>query len=117
ELYATGDYTGEQVHQVVTAAGLTTRATKRKPEQPVSLNTLYEMLQDPYYKGIVTYKGEEYEGRHPAIVTPELFDRAQRVLALRNGGGTRERQHNHYLKGAIWCARCHRRFVVQRAKG
>ena len=117
ELYATGDYTGEQVHQVVTAAGLTTRATKRKPEQPVSLNTLYEMLQDPYYKGIVTYKGEEYEGRHPAIVTPELFDRAQRVFALRNGGGTRERQHNHYLKGAIWCARCHRRFVVQRAKG
>ncbi len=117
ELYATGDYTGEQVHQAVTAAGLTSRATKRTPEQPISLNTLYEMLQDRYYVGYVTYKGDEYEGRHPAIVTPDLFERVQRVLALRHGGGTRERQHHHYLKGAIWCARCGRRFVIQKAHG
>ncbi|WP_431607116.1 recombinase family protein [Protofrankia symbiont of Coriaria ruscifolia] len=117
ELYATGDYTGEQVHQAVTAAGLTSRPTKRTPEQPTSLNTLYEMLQDRYYVGYVTYKGDEYEGRHPAIVTSELFDRVQRVLALRHGGGTRERQHHHYLKGAIWCARCDRRFTIQKANG
>src|SRR5262249_40630427 len=37
ELYATGDYTGEQVHHVITAAGLTSRATKRTPEKPLSL--------------------------------------------------------------------------------
>jgi site-specific DNA recombinase len=50
-------------------------------------------------------------------VTPELFERVQRVLVLRHGGGTRKRQHHHYLKGAIWCARCGRRFVIQKANG
>jgi site-specific DNA recombinase len=55
------------------------------------MHLFYEMLQDRYYLGFVTYKDDEYEGRHPAIVTPELFERVQRVLALRHGGGTRER--------------------------
>ncbi|WP_131770605.1 recombinase family protein, partial [Candidatus Protofrankia californiensis] len=117
ELYGTGQYSGEQVHQAVTAAGLCTRGTKRAPEQPISMHLFYEMLQDRYYLGYVTYKDEEYEGRHPAIVTVELFERVQRVLALRHGGGSRERQHHHYLKGTIWCARCERRFTIQKANG
>src|SRR4051794_33611716 len=34
-----------------------------------------------------------------------------------SGSGTRNRKHNHYLKGMLWCHRCGRRLVVSVAKG
>jgi site-specific DNA recombinase len=117
ELYGTGQYTGKEVLDTLTAAGLVTRGNKRTPPGPLSLNQFYEMLTDRYYLGIVEYDGDEYQGRHDALVSPELFDRVQHVLALRGGGGTRQRVHNHFLKGLLWCGRCERRFIIMRGKG
>lgn len=34
-----------------------------------------------------------------------------------SGTGVRLRSHPHYLKGAVWCNRCKKRFLVQRTKG
>ena len=70
-----------------------------------------------YYLGYVEHQGEEYPGRHTPLVTPELFERVQRVLALRGGGGTRARQHGHWAKGLLWCGRCGKRLIVARSKG
>jgi site-specific DNA recombinase len=67
--------------------------------------------------GIVEYNGEDYKGRHEPLVTAEIFERVQRVLALHGGGGTRRRVHNHYLKGLLWCGRCRRRLIIMRGKG
>ncbi len=117
ELFATGQYNGKQVLSRITAAGLTTRGTRRTSPKPVSLSQLYSILSDRYYLGLVTYQGEEYPGRHPQLVTPELFDRVQRVLALRGGGGTRQRQHHHWLKGLIWCGHCGKRLIVTPGRG
>ena len=55
--------------------GVTTRATKRYPEQPVSSSKLHDMLGDPYYVGFIIYKDDIYPGRHEPIITPELFER------------------------------------------
>lgn len=67
-------------------------------------------------RGFVTCKGVEYKGRHQPLISEELYDRVQRVFEVRSGSGTRERTHNHYLKGLFWCARCKQRFIVQRTK-
>jgi hypothetical protein len=50
-------------------------------------------------------------------VTAELYDRVQRVVALHGGGGTRQRRHNHYLKGTLWCGRCGRRIIISPGRG
>jgi site-specific DNA recombinase len=117
ELYGTGQYTGKEVLATITAAGLVTRGNKRTPPRPLSINQFYKILADRYYLGVVEYDGDEYPGRHDALVTPELFDRVQRVLALRGGGGIRRRVHNHFLKGLLWCDRCGKRFIIMRGKG
>jgi site-specific DNA recombinase len=117
ELFGTGQYNGKQVLDRITAAGLTTRGTRRTPPKPVSLSQLYVILSDRYYLGFVEYDGQEYPGRHQALVTSELFDRVQRVLALHGGGGTRARQHDHWLKGLIWCERCGKRLIVTPGRG
>jgi len=117
ELFATGQYTGPEVHLVMVEAGLRTRGTRSAPSQPLSLTRFYELLGDRYYLGLVTYKGEEYQGRHEPLIDAELFERVQRVLALHGGGGTRQRLHDHYLKGLLWCARCNRRIILTPGRG
>ncbi|WP_410671267.1 recombinase family protein [Amycolatopsis sp. cmx-4-68] len=117
ELYATGQYTARQVVEWLNNAGLRTRPTYKRPEKPLSVQQFWDILVDRYYLGYVEYEGEEYQGRHEALITPELFDRVQRVLALHGGGGTRERRHNHFLKGTVWCGRCGRRLTIMRGKG
>ena len=117
ELYATGQYTGPRAHEYITAAGLRTRGSKRHPGgTPISMGQVYEILASRYYLGKIEYDGIEYDGRHPALTTPEIFDRVQRVLALRGGNGTRTRKHDHHLKGLIWCAACGHRYVIMRGK-
>lgn len=88
----------------------------------MSASKLHAMLKDPSYVGYVVYKGEIYPGRHEPIVGQDLFDEVQDVMAARSGAGTRDRVHNHYLKGMMFCAKCHRagrvsRMIYVRAKG
>ncbi|MBH0779945.1 recombinase zinc beta ribbon domain-containing protein [Nocardia sp. NEAU-351] len=67
------------------------------------------MLKDPYYAGFIVYKGHIYPGRHEPLVSHELFDRVQNVLNLRSAKGQRDRVHAHYLRGELFCGRCHRK--------
>jgi len=122
ELYATGQYSIERLHATIADQGLTTRPSRRNPAQPLALSQLHRLLSEPYYTGVVVYQGEEFPGRHEAIVSPELFDRVQEVLARRSGKGSRDRVHAHYLKGLLFCDRCRRagrtsRMIYIEAKG
>ena len=74
------------------------------------------MLKNRYYLGYVKFSGVEYKGRHQPLVTQELFDRVQEVLRTMPGAGNRQRRYHHYLKGLLWCQRCHRRLIVMRGK-
>ena len=86
ELYATGDYSCEHLQQKLTDLGLTTRPSAKRPTpKPLAVSTIHRLLADPYYTGIVTFKGKQYPGRHKPLISQELFDRV----------------HFHYLKGSI----------------
>jgi hypothetical protein len=115
ELFASGKYPNvASLRQTLTDVGLRMPRTNN----PISDQTLYKLLRDPYYKGTVVYKGIEYtNGRHPRLIEDQLFDRVQRVFAAHSGIGSRQRTHNHYLKGWLWCSRCRQRFTIQRSKG
>ncbi|GAB2499275.1 hypothetical protein CATRI_07345 [Corynebacterium atrinae] len=82
-----------------------------------------QILRDPYYLGIVTYKGHTYPGRHQPLVSEALFAKVQEFLAARGVAGERRREHHHYLKGSLFCGRCWRerevlrRMVLQRTVG
>lgn len=116
ELYGTGKHGFRSLHAALTEAGLTTKPTRRTPAQPISINKLGDMLRDRYYLGVVTYDGEEYQGRHEPLIAAELFDRVQRVLDVERHGGKRDRVHDHYLKSVVWCGRCQHRLIIMRGK-
>ncbi|GHG43974.1 recombinase [Sinomonas cellulolyticus] len=114
ELYASGEYTIEELADEMEARGLRSRRTPRRASQPISVTKFHRMLKDPYYLGYVTFHGEHYEGRHPALIDRETFDAVQRVIASRSGNGVRKRKHHHYLKGSIFCGQCARRGETNR---
>ena len=114
ELYATGEYTLADLVEEMYDRGLRTRATIRRPEGPLHESNLHQILRDRYYLGKVSYQGEEYEGRHPALIDPELFARVQEVIEARSTGGNRRRVHHHFLKGIVFCGACHERGIIQR---
>jgi DNA invertase Pin-like site-specific DNA recombinase len=64
----------------LTAAGVKTVAGGRWHPGTVS-----NILRNPLYKGIVVYKGEEYPGKHEAIVDPEKWDKVADLLNSRTG--------------------------------
>ncbi len=108
ELYATGDYSIDRLYETMEDLGLRTRPSRRHPRsQPVSTSKLHQMLRDPYYAGFLPYKGEIYNGRHEPLVSLPLFNRVQDVLSARSGSGQRDRVLDHYLKGLLFCDRCH----------
>lgn len=113
ELYATGTYGYHALRDALTDAGLRTRPSKRHPAgNEISIHKLGTMLRDRFYLGYVRHKDTEYPGRHQPIIGEELFTKVQEVLDGQRGGGTRARVHHHFLKGTVWCARCHKRLIL-----
>ncbi len=119
EAYVSGNYTLHQLAEELERRGLTQRSAGRRPERPLAANRLHTLLTNRYYIGIVTYRGIEYEGRHPQLVDPVLFEQAQQVLGRHRNSGERSHRRTHYLKGSLVCNRCGSRlaYCVSRGNG
>lgn len=106
EQYATGDWSIAALRNELEARGLRSRPTKKYVGTPLSRAQLHRLLSNPYYKGLIRFKGVLFEGKHPALVDETTWQRVQDVLAGRRIAGDRSWKHGHYLKGSLRCNRC-----------
>lgn len=112
EHYATGETSVTGLLRELTARGLLTVPTPKRPCKPLGKNTLYKLLTNPYYAGVIRYKGALHPGAHEPIVEPELFDKVQSLLRARTAKATRHVQHAHHLKGLLHCGTCGSRMLL-----
>ena len=112
ETYAQGGWTVAGITEELHKRGLTTVPTPKMAEGPVGTRQIHGMLKNPFYTGIVTFKGANYPGRHEVLVDSETFDRVQIILASKLSG-ERSRKHDHYLKSTVFCGNCGSRLMVQ----
>lgn len=117
ETYAAGLYSVNDMVTLLAARGLRTRGNRRYTPRRLKQSSVYALLSNPFYAGKIVYKGKVYKGRHEAIISEELFDRVQGILKAHNLSGERDRKHQHYLKGTIFCDECGHRLVYSRHKG
>jgi DNA invertase Pin-like site-specific DNA recombinase len=107
DLYASGNYSLATLTDMLDVMGLRFRATAKKPERPLSRASVYRMLTDDFYIGIVTFKGQKRPGIHDALIEETTFERVQQILAAHRASGSRGRKHDHFLIGDIFiCKRC-----------
>ena len=97
--------------------GLRTRPTPKRPSKPLSRSMIHRMLTDDYYTGIVTLNGVKRDGRHEALIDPELFAQVQHVLGAHKASGDRSHKHRHYLVGSLHCKICQHRLGYGRHRG
>jgi site-specific DNA recombinase len=64
ELYASNEYTFQDLSDELFDRGLRTRATVSTPAGQLVPQQVGRMLRDPYYAGWVSYEGERFKGRH-----------------------------------------------------
>ena len=117
EVYATGEWTIRTLTEALEEKGLKALPHGRKIPGPVVASHVARMLSNRYYIGKVTFKGEEYDGRHQPLIPESLFERVQEVLTMHNRAGEKRRVHNHYLKGSVFCGTCGSRLCMTQAKG
>lgn len=54
--------------------------------------------------GVIEYNGEEYEGKHEAIISKETYDLAMQEMARRSERYTGSSEH--LLTGIVYCGKC-----------
>jgi len=85
-----------------------TRQGKVSGGNPFSPNGLHHLLTNPIYIGKVTLKGEVFEGKHEALMDPELFQQVQTMLSKNSvtEGSRKRNRHSTLLKGLLHCTAC-----------
>ena len=68
---------------------------------------LRPMLENKHYIGMVSYKGEWYEGNQDPIINKETFEKTQEILAEQDADYTkRSKRGTSLLSGLIHCGHC-----------
>ena len=82
----------------------------------ISLSNVQHILQNPFYVGLMRYKGEFFEGTHEPLISKKLFDVCQEVMQKR-GKVRPDKKHNFPFLGLMKCASCGCSITAQYAKG
>ncbi len=111
ELYATGTFSFETLK-----AELHLRGLRGHGGNPVSLNGLTTILNNPFYVGIICIRrtGETYQGVHQPLIAKALFDRVHAVLRGKRIGVPF--RHDFLFRRLVRCSTCHRSLIGERQK-
>ena len=103
ECYASGNYTLQSLAKKMRAEGFVVRNGGS-----VSKSIVDKILKDPIYMGWYFWKGEEdpVKGAHEPIVSEEIWNLAQDVLAGKKVSRCHHVKHNYALNGLLTCADC-----------
>ena len=115
EQFASGRWTLSQMQRELEARGLTTPPTPKRASKPLGKTSVQRMLTNPYYLGMVRFKGAVYPGSHEALVPKEVWYQVQNVLESHISAADATQLHAHYLKGTIYCGACGSRFIIVNA--
>ncbi len=110
ELYATGIFSYEMVGKELAKYGFVDSKGKPYPKKRIE-----DILKSVAYIGKVEYKDEIYDGKHEAIIDPELFYRVQVLIGYKRK--TRSNVRSFVYSNFIQCAKCNYQFVGEAHRG
>jgi site-specific DNA recombinase len=102
EWYATGNYSLLELTRKVHTEGLAFRSTGRK----IPKSVIHKILKNTIYYGEFNWAGKMYKGIHEPIISRELYDRVQEVLAEKGRRKTGQQKHNWAFQGLLSCGHC-----------
>ncbi|HEY2091303.1 MAG TPA: recombinase family protein [Thermoanaerobaculia bacterium] len=104
ELMLTGSYSPRRIREIMEERGLRTLRRKREGGRPLALSSIYNLLTNPFYAGVIPWKGRLYPGKHPALVTMDEFERVQEILGRPTKRRAKKREFA--FTGMFTCGEC-----------
>jgi site-specific DNA recombinase len=108
ELYATGNYSIISLQEWLSSKNLTSRSGTN-----LGHNVINNILNNPYYFGLIRWRGQSKIGKHRPIITKDLFDTCQYVLAKHRSFLVRRRKYDYLLRGFLYCFHCGQRYTAE----
>ena len=103
DLMLTGDYSVTKIVDIANNEwGL--RTTFKKEKIKLGDRNGYVIFSNPFYYGEYTWNGNVYQGKHTPMVTPEEFERVQKLLGKTNRTYTRNKDLPY--RRTIRCGEC-----------
>ena len=119
-LFATGDYSLDDIFDRMLKEGLTVRTPSRErqefaPCRPISRGEVWRLLKNPFYHGVFKWGDKLWDNRgvkkknkpsYPPLIAKEVYDKAQAVFA-KNRGRRMIRSGKPFLyRGLLECRYC-----------
>lgn len=104
DLALTGSYSISDMTLKARTWGLKTRPHKHRPAQWLGRSSVHRVLTNPFYSGLIGYRGETLPGAHERLVTPEEFQRIQANLG--RPGKPIPKKHSFPFTGLMRCGQC-----------
>jgi DNA invertase Pin-like site-specific DNA recombinase len=112
EYYASGEYSLTTLAVKLAEHGLVGRIRGKR----LTRGYLQErILTNPFYCGLMRYRGQLHPGSHPPIISLELFERVQAVL--RSVSRPRRIRHHFLWGGLLRCGNCGAAIIGEMKKG
>ncbi len=108
ELYATGNYSILEIQD-----WLADRNILSRNGTGLGHSVINTILKNSFYYGLIRWHGMSKIGNHAPIISRELFDTCQYVLAKHRDFLLRRRTHDFLLRGFIICAKCGQRYTAE----
>lgn len=110
ELYVTGDYPITALRALAHDAG----AVGRRSGRPLTRSEVHRILMNPIYCGEFRWSGRTWPGTHTPIISRDLFQRVQAMLAERRQRPVGAARLSFAFRGIFTCGRCGSTFTPER---
>ncbi len=112
-------YTKKRLGARGVANYLSNHGYRSRPGQLWSHVSVLNVLRNPAYVGKIAFRDVQYDAPHAALIEPDVFAKAQRLLRQRGEDASTRRSNTteFLLSGLVVCAACGRRYVGTAAHG
>ncbi len=112
ELYATGEYSYQQIADKLYEQGLRARSGKKK-----SASSIARILKKSEYTGVIRRKGNIYPGNHQPLIPQEVFDAVQNAIDNRSQSTKTTSAKKYTYRDFLSCDVCGCKITADTAKG
>ncbi len=105
DLLLTGQYSVEKILNIANNEwGFRSRQTKKMGGVPIIKSVMYRIFHNPFYYGVIQYRGKLHNGNHKPMVTFDEFQLAQKILSKVQKPQPQTREFSY--TGLIKCGHC-----------
>lgn len=108
ELYSTGNYSIIEIQDWLSERNIVSRSGTG-----LGHSVIHTILNNSFYYGWIRWHGEGKMGNHLPIISKDMYDTCQYVLAKHRNFLMRRRIHDFLLRGFLYCEQCGQRYTAE----